>query len=159
MYSFSENKKQLDVQAFLRRAIDTSTPNRPPVEGESRWDPRANRTFPLILAPWVDGEARPDEAVTALTKNLSGQGMTAIIAVPLEAEELVIGFALEARLVAGPAHGKLKLNKDGSFTYTPTAGFSGADSFRYRVFDGHLDSATVAIVTIEVSDAGKATPE
>jgi hypothetical protein len=97
MYSFSDNKKQLDVQAFLRRAIDSSTPNRPPVEGDSRWDSRANRTFPLILAPWVDGEARPDEAVTALTKNLSGQGMTAIIAAPLEAEQLVIGFALEGQ--------------------------------------------------------------
>ena len=97
MYSFDDHKKKLDVQAFLRRAIDSSAPNRPPIEGEARWDSRANRTFPLILAPWVDGEPRPDEAVTALTKNLSGQGMTAIMAAPLEAEQLIIGFALEGQ--------------------------------------------------------------
>src|SRR5262249_34197229 len=41
------------------------------------------------------------------------------------------GVALKARAVGQPAHGKLKLNEDGSFTYTPTSGFSGSDSFRY----------------------------
>jgi endoglucanase len=69
------------------------------------------------------------------------------------------GIALEARLVTGPAHGKLKLNKDGSFAYTPTSGFSGLDTFHYRVFDGHLDSATIATVKIEVTDSGKAKRE
>jgi endoglucanase len=60
------------------------------------------------------------------------------------------GIALKARLVAGTTHGKLKLNDDGSFTYTPTKGYSGPDTFRYRVFDGHLDSVMVAKVTIDV---------
>jgi len=65
------------------------------------------------------------------------------------------GIAVEARLVSPPAHGKLKLNKDGSFTYTPAAGFSGSDAFRYRAFDGRLESPGVAIVTIEVNAAAK----
>ncbi len=60
------------------------------------------------------------------------------------------GVALKARLAAPPAHGKLKLNDDGSFTYTPAAGYSGSDSFRYRAFDGHLDSATAATVTMTI---------
>ncbi len=60
------------------------------------------------------------------------------------------GIALKARLVAAPTHGKLKLNEDGSFTYTPTKGFKGTDTFHYRTFDGHLDSAAAAKVTIEV---------
>ena len=42
------------------------------------------------------------------------------------------GATLTAVLVTGPAHGTLTLNPDGSFTYTPAAGFSGSDSFTYQ---------------------------
>ena len=33
----------------------------------------------------------------------------------------------------GPANGMLALNADGSFTYTPDAGFEGEDTFSYRL--------------------------
>lgn len=46
--------------------------------------------------------------------------------------------------------GTLTLSTDGSFTYTPSAGFSGTDSFRYRVVDGALAS-NEATVTLAVS--------
>ena len=36
-------------------------------------------------------------------------------------------------LVDGPAHGTVVLDADGSFTYTPTANYSGQDSFTYKV--------------------------
>jgi hypothetical protein len=48
---------------------------------------------------------------------------------------------LSAVLVAGPTHGTLQLNVDGSFTYTPTAGYIGPDSFTYRATDGANPSA------------------
>jgi VCBS repeat-containing protein len=56
---------------------------------------------------------------------------------------------LTAVFVAGPAHGSLTLNSDGSFTYTPTAGFLGVDSFTYQASDGPFASG-VATVTITV---------
>ena len=34
-----------------------------------------------------------------------------------------------------PAHGSLSLNPDGSFRYTPAAGFTGTDTFTYTVTD------------------------
>ena len=43
------------------------------------------------------------------------------------------GDALTAELISGggPAHGTVLLNSDGSFTYTPDAGYSGLVSFQY----------------------------
>jgi VCBS repeat-containing protein len=44
--------------------------------------------------------------------------------------------SLVAVLDAGPLHGTLTLNADGSFIYTPVAGFAGTDTFTYRTNDG-----------------------
>jgi VCBS repeat-containing protein len=57
--------------------------------------------------------------------------------------------ALTASVVSNPAHGTLTLNPDGSFTYTPGAGYDGTDSFTYKANDGTADS-NVATVTITV---------
>ena len=55
---------------------------------------------------------------------------------------------LMAILVDGPEHGGLELDPDGSFIYTPGAGFTGQDSFTYKASDGVDESGTVT-VTIE----------
>src|SRR5438094_597516 len=62
---------------------------------------------------------------------------------------------LTAALVAGPRHGTLALNTNGSFTYTPAANFNGTDSFAYTASDGALGSnvATVALTITAVNDA------
>ena len=45
--------------------------------------------------------------------------------------------ASEPTIVANtePTHGSLELEPDGGFTYTPEAGFAGADSFSYTIAD------------------------
>lgn len=63
----------------------------------------------------------------------------------------VDGDSLTSVLVGNVAHGTLTLSANGSFTYTPTMGFAGTDSFSYKANDGHVDSNTVA-VTIHVLD-------
>jgi len=42
------------------------------------------------------------------------------------------GTALTPVLGAGPSHGTLTLNADGSFSYVPAANFNGTDSFTYK---------------------------
>jgi VCBS repeat-containing protein len=59
------------------------------------------------------------------------------------------GDPITAVLVSQPADGTLTFNADGSFTYTPAAGFSGSDSFTYQASDGQLQS-NVATVTIDM---------
>ncbi|MFO0898484.1 MAG: Ig-like domain-containing protein [Pirellulales bacterium] len=61
------------------------------------------------------------------------------------------GDPLTAVLNAGPTHGQLALQADGTFTYTPNPGYAGPDSFTYRASDGALASA-LATVTIQVQD-------
>jgi CSLREA domain-containing protein len=63
--------------------------------------------------------------------------------------------SLNAIHVAGPPHGSLTMNSDGSFSYTPNANFNGTDSFTYKANDGSLDSnvATVTITVNAVNDA------
>src|SRR2546428_10019757 len=62
---------------------------------------------------------------------------------------------LTAVLVAGPSHGTLALNANGSFSYTPAANFNGTDGFTYKANDGTADSnvATVTITINPVNDA------
>jgi len=50
-----------------------------------------------------------------------------------------------------PLHGTVSLGQDGSFTYTPFAGFYGIDSWDYTISDGL--SSDRATVTIEVQPA------
>ena len=56
------------------------------------------------------------------------------------------GDALSLGGFDAPTHGTLVDNGDGTLTYTPDAGYSGADSFTYTVTDGELtDTATVSL--------------
>ncbi|MGH3752410.1 MAG: Ig-like domain-containing protein, partial [Pseudonocardiaceae bacterium] len=65
------------------------------------------------------------------------------------------GGPLTATLGAGPAHGTVTLNADGSFSYTPAANFAGTDSFTYTASNGPTTSApvTVTITVTAVNDA------
>ena len=57
----------------------------------------------------------------------------------------VDGDSLTVVMETGPENGVLELNPDGSFTYMPSADFSGPDSFSYRVSDGELTSEVVVV--------------
>jgi LPXTG-motif cell wall-anchored protein len=62
-------------------------------------------------------------------------------------------------LVDGPAHGKVMINADGTYVYTPNDNYNGSDSFTFKANDGSLDSnvATVSITVNPVNDVPVAT--
>ncbi|MEO1981222.1 MAG: DUF2341 domain-containing protein, partial [Fuerstiella sp.] len=63
------------------------------------------------------------------------------------------GDPLTVSLISGPSNSaSFTLNVDGTFNYTPVAGFAGIDTFTYRVNDGTANSNT-ATVTITVTPA------
>ncbi|OII38151.1 hypothetical protein BIU98_14850 [Curtobacterium sp. MMLR14_010] len=58
-----------------------------------------------------------------------------------------------------PAHGALDVRADGSYTYTPATGFSGADSFTYAATDsaGTTTTATVTVTVLPTAGADTVT--
>ncbi len=61
----------------------------------------------------------------------------------------VDGQTLQAFINDSPTHGNMTLHNDGTFVYSPTAGFLGTDSFTYVATDGQSFS-NLATVTINV---------
>jgi VCBS repeat-containing protein len=57
---------------------------------------------------------------------------------------------LSYTVMTEPNHGTLNSTSDGNFIYTPTANYTGADNFTYKVNDGYFDS-NIAVVTVTVS--------
>ncbi|WP_425053528.1 cadherin-like domain-containing protein [Psychromarinibacter sp. S121] len=63
------------------------------------------------------------------------------------------GDDLFVESIGTPSNGDLVDNGDGTWTYTPDAGFQGTDTFVYTVSDGDLtDTATVEILTSSAID-------
>lgn len=65
------------------------------------------------------------------------------------------GATLTAILVSSASFGALEFHAEGTFSYTPQAGFSGEDAFTYKANDGFADS-NVATVRIHVNEVNYA---
>jgi len=67
----------------------------------------------------------------------------------------VDGDVLTPIIIAGPQHGQLVSNADGTFNYVSDLNYFGTDSFTYKVNDGALDSniVTVSLTIAAVNDA------
>jgi hypothetical protein len=107
-------------------------------------------TVTLTVSPVNDAPTALDDAYT------TAEDTPLVVAAPgvLGNDSDVDGDPLSATLAVGPTDGTLTLNADGSFTYTPTANFSGTDSFTYRAADGTgaFDTAIV-MITVTAVDA------
>ncbi|WP_146154560.1 Ig-like domain-containing protein, partial [Chitinophaga ginsengisoli] len=55
------------------------------------------------------------------------------------------GDALTFTKATDPAHGSVLVNTDGTYTYTPAAGYTGPDSFTITISDGRGGTATVTV--------------
>lgn len=64
------------------------------------------------------------------------------------------GFGLEIVAYSGTNHGKLVLNTDGTFTYTPDPGFLGGDGFTYTVRDASGATADGSVAILVAVPAG-----
>ena len=68
----------------------------------------------------------------------------------LENDSDVDGDGLTAQLVGDTTFGSLVLNSDGSFDYTPNAGYFGLDKFTYQAYDGEEPSNLVDVTILVI---------
>src|SRR4051812_7878892 len=94
-------------------------------------------------APVASGTSVTTAEDTAASGTLAAQGTD------VEGDALSFSRSEERRV------GKVVVNADGTYTYTPAADYFGPVRFTYKVNDGSLDSnvATVSITVSSVNDA------
>ncbi len=68
------------------------------------------------------------------------------------------GAALTAGNVVQPAHGTVVMAANGTFTYTPAAGYFGTDTFTYKASDGGVLSAATTVTIAIQSASGNTRP-
>ena len=93
-------------------------------------------------APVATGDAYATDRDTELTVTAPG-----VLGNDSDAD----GDPLAAAVEDPATHGLVTLSPNGSFTYTPSAGYSGPDAFTYRAGDG---SATSTLATVSISVVG-----
>jgi len=137
-FVYTPTPNYFGTDTFTYKAIDTDG-------GESN-----EATVTITVNPQNDAPvAVADEYTTAEDTPLN-------ILVPgvLANDTSIDGDTLSAILVAGPSHGSLTLNSNGSFVYTPNAEYNGPDSFTYKANDGsNSNVVTVSITVTLVNDS------
>ncbi len=126
----------------------------------------ADGTFTYTADTCDDGEPQAcDQATVFLTVNAPRNTTLAVndinntyVNTPVSGnvltnDEDAEGDAQKVTSNTQPAHGKVEINSDGSYTYTPSEDFVGTDSFTYTVCDdGTPQACDEAVVRIKVLD-------
>ena len=68
------------------------------------------------------------------------------------------GDTLTATIVASASHGALVLNSNGSFTYTPTAGYTGSDTFTYLPHGTYVAGSATTVTIVVTAGTSPPTP-
>lgn len=122
--------------------------------------PEPNETFFVNLTNPINAVIGDAQGVGTIVNDENGvpftvndsysvaAGSTLSVAAPgVLGNDVEASAPMTAAPVTNPAHGSVTLNGNGSFIYTPTAGYAGADSFTYRASNtfGPGNTSTVSI--------------
>lgn len=93
-------------------------------------------------------QAQDDTGIALLNTRLDG---ASVLANDTDADGDLL--TAETVPVSVPSHGTLILRADGSYVYTPTTGYTGEDTFVYRVVDGNggVATATVRLTVVQTN--------
>ncbi|MEL7626572.1 MAG: Ig-like domain-containing protein [Anaerolineaceae bacterium] len=150
--TFAIDTQPANGSVVLVGNVATYTPN-PNYNGTDSFTFRANdgtadsniATVTITVTPVNDAPVAVDDSYTTAFETALTVTAPGVLTNDTDAD----GDSLTSSIVRAPSNGTVTLNADGSFTYTPITGFSGVDTFTYKVSDGTFDS-NVATVSITV---------
>lgn len=96
-------------------------------------------------ALYVVEAAAANTAPIAKSDSASGSAGSAVTVAVLGNDSDADGDALSVSSISGVSNGSVKLNGDGSLTFTPNSGYSGTTSFTYSISDGRGGSANAPV--------------
>ena len=82
MFSFSAQKKTVELQIYLRRICDLAVANRL-VPDDDRSVRRCNCAVPVVLCPWSRNGPEMDKCMTVVTKDISDREVSLLLHHPL----------------------------------------------------------------------------
>jgi len=114
MFSFQSTKKSINLQGYIRRICNGTTPNNTHASEneDGRSENRYNRTIPVLLCPWEVTEPRLEKLTTALTKDLCDRGVGLTLPHPFAADEIALGFNLGEPVMQEPWFFRAKLHRN-----------------------------------------------
>ena len=111
----------------------------------------ASVTVTVLATPPSTNANMPPTAMDDSYQVLKGTSITGSLG--LNDTDPNVGQSLTHSLLTNPTRGVMSLNANGTYSYTPNAGFTGTDQFLYKVCDNGnpslCDTATVYITIYE----------
>jgi hypothetical protein len=147
----------LSIDSFTQGANGSVTQN---PDGSLKYTPNADfngqDSFTYTITDGNGGQDTATVTVNVLAKNddpdavddvTSTEPGTPVTLNLLANDTDIDGDTITVLKATNPANGSITGNANGTFTYTPNAGFEGTDSFTYTITDGNggQDTATVFI--------------
>jgi hypothetical protein len=109
------------------------------------------------IATITDDDNTPPTAVNDAYNVTGNVGLTVpaaagVLLNDIDAETAPLALTVTAFDAASAQGGVVSVANDGSFTYSPPAGYTGVDSFTYEISDGALPAAAAATVNLTIAN-------
>lgn len=132
-------------QLTLATAPNTNGTTQVVVRGTDNQNNFAERTIVVDVSPVNDTISLQDQELSTDFETKTSGRLT-------NASSDVDGETLSFTVVTLPRNGQLEVSQDGTFVFTPAAGFSGNDSFQIAADDG-VAASNPATINVTVTDA------
>ena len=155
-YTNTSDTPNTATRTITFRVSDDGTPSL-----QSAPQTRDLNVVPVNDAPTDSGESQNATGNTRLEVELTSGGSSLpkrtsatgnLLDNAADVDDAASALSVDTATVSDPANGTVSVNADGSYVYTPDVGFTGADSFTYKVKDDENAQSATSTVSITVAN-------